>query len=214
MAIALPAIGKVSINQGEKIALPFGPEKENFSKTNLTSCSEIGFAPSTRRLLEDCKTTRGKFLLAIREAKVALPTGQGWEAAIATKRENADIRDLMRIYYRFECHNIYIHVVEAGFHTGTHWIREKRAALANKLFHDFPERFKDHKSASKSLNWVDQGCRYHEWTGMFSKTPDLGYLIALPSDVCHSAYDVLPPLLQLILTVNPTDTHLDAPKSK
>ncbi|KAK2612062.1 hypothetical protein QQS21_001911 [Conoideocrella luteorostrata] len=157
-------------------------------KTGLANCNQLKFAPSTERLLKDCRSDRGEFLRAIEEAKAALPTGHGWLAAIATKKENSDIRDLMRIYHRFECHNIYSHVVEAGFHTGTHWIREMRTALANKLCQGFPERFQNIKTANKCLNWVDQGCRYHEWTGILGETSDLGYLIALPSDVPHSAY--------------------------
>ncbi|KAF5136397.1 hypothetical protein E5D57_000158 [Metarhizium anisopliae] len=93
----------------------------------------------------------------------------------------------MRIYHRFECHNIYSHVVEAGFHTGTHWIRDMRTVLVNKLCKDFPERFQNQKTANKCLNWVDQGCRYREWTDLLSETSDLGYLLALPADVPHSA---------------------------
>lgn len=162
-------------------------DDEPVSKTHLASCNEIGFSPTTEKLLEECKTNNAKFLSAIRQAKAVFPTGHGWEAAIATKKENSDIRDLMRIYHRFECHNIYLHVVEAGFHTGAHWIREMRSELARKLCRDFPGRFPNHKVANKCLNWVDQGCRYHEWTEMLSKTSDLGYLIALPSNVPHSA---------------------------
>ncbi|OQD87319.1 hypothetical protein PENANT_c006G05563 [Penicillium antarcticum] len=184
----LPAQGPILSHQEEAVALSVGVGDFSFSKTTLTTCSEIKLTPSTKQLLEKCKTDRSEFLRAIREAKAAFPTGQGWEAAIATKRENADIRDLMRIYHRFECYNIYVHVVEAGFHTGTHWIRDMRAVLIKRLCNEFPERFCDAKTANKSLNWVDQGCRYHEWTRTFSETPDLGYLIALPSDVSHSAY--------------------------
>ncbi|KAJ5219196.1 uncharacterized protein N7498_001295 [Penicillium cinerascens] len=149
----------------------------------------LEFSPSTRLLLEGCKTDRGRFLREIEEARTALPTGQGWEAAIATKEDNADLRDRMKIYHRFECYNIYKHVVEAGYHTGTHWIRDMRTSLANKLCQDFPQRFPDQKSVKKSLNWVDQGCKYHEWAGQFrSEGTALGYLIALPLDVPHSAY--------------------------
>ncbi|KAJ5123313.1 hypothetical protein N7448_009410 [Penicillium atrosanguineum] len=149
----------------------------------------LTLSPSTRLLLESCKTDRGKFLREIEEARTALPTGQGWEAAIATKEDNADLRDRMKVYHRFECYNIYKHVVEAGYHTGTHWIRDMRTALANKLCQDFPQRFPDQKAVNKSLNWVDQGCKYHEWAGQFrSEGIALGYLIALPLDVPHSAY--------------------------
>ncbi|KAJ6140272.1 hypothetical protein N7471_006758 [Penicillium samsonianum] len=178
----------VDSHQAEATAPHNGTDDDTFGKTGLATCSEIKFAPSTKRLLEACKTNCGEFLRAISEAKAAFPTGQGWEAAIATKKENADIRDLMRIYHRFECYNIYRHVVEAGYHTGTHWIREMRAVLANKLCRDFPGRFQNQKTANKCLNWVDQGCSYHEWTEILSETPNLGYLIALPSDVSHSAY--------------------------
>lgn len=178
----------VDSHQAEATAPHNGTDDDTFGKTGLATCSEIKFAPSTKRLLEACKTNCGEFLRAISEAKAAFPTGQGWEAAIATKKENADIRDLMRIYHRFECYNIYRHVVEAGYHTGTHWIREMRAVLANKLCRDFPARFQNQKTANKCLNWVDQGCSYHEWTEILSETPNLGYLIALPSDVSHSAY--------------------------
>lgn len=114
------------------------------------------------------------FLRAIRGNKATFSTGQGWEAAIAKKKENADIRDLMKIYHRFGCHNIYMHIMEAGCHTGTHWIRDMRATLANKLYQDFPERFQNQKTANKSLNWVDQGCKYQEWAGSSVKHPILG----------------------------------------
>lgn len=161
------------------------------SKTQLVSCSDLNFAPSTQRLLEECKANPGEFLRAIREARATFPTGQGWKAAIASKKENADMRELMRIYHRFECYNIYSHVVEAGFHTGSHWIREMRADLARKLCQEFPERFQSHDAANKCLNWVDQGCKYHGWANMFGEPSNLGYLIALPSAVPHSAYDPL-----------------------
>lgn len=189
-----PDTGIVSQHQDETTPLQFGTDDEACSKRSLATCDDIEFSPNTKRLLESCKTDLGGFLHAIRKAKVCLPTGQGWEAAIATKKENVDIRDLMKIYHRFECHNIYRHVVEAEFHTGTHWIRDMRAALTNKLCQEFPERFPDQKAANKCLNWVDQGCRYQEWAGMFSETTDLGYLIALPSDVSHSAFVPLLPL--------------------
>ncbi|QLI69463.1 uncharacterized protein G6M90_00g056100 [Metarhizium brunneum] len=175
-------------HQAETTTLHAGADGDTFVRTDLATCNEIKFAASTKQLLENCRTDRGEFLRAIREAKAALPTGHGWEAAIATKKENADIRDMMRIYHRFECHNIYSHVVEAGFHTGTHWIREMRTVLVNKLCKDFPERFQNQKTANKCLNWVDQGCRYREWTDLLSETSDLGYLLALPADVPHSAY--------------------------
>ncbi|KAJ5564675.1 hypothetical protein N7513_000917 [Penicillium frequentans] len=175
-------------------------DDEAFSKTSLATCDDITFSPNTKKLLESCKTNLGGFLQAIREAKVSLPTGQGWEAAIATKKENVDIRDLMKIYHRFECHNIYRHVVEAELHTGTHWIRDMRTALANKLCQDFPERFQDQKAANKCLNWVDQGCRYQEWAEMFNEKTDLGYLIALPSDVSHSAFVSLLPLPENVVS--------------
>ena len=181
-AEASPAAGLVSLHQADT------SDDVVFRRENLAICDEINFAPSTQRLLEACKANRGRFLLAIGEAKAAFPNGQGWEAAIATKKENADIRDLIKIYHRFECHNIYKHVVEAGYHTGTHWIRDMRALLTNKLCQDFPERFQNQKAANKSLNWVDQGCKYQEWAGMFSEKPDFGFLIALPSDVSHSTY--------------------------
>ncbi|KHN97575.1 uncharacterized protein MAM_04590 [Metarhizium album ARSEF 1941] len=175
-------------HQASATTLHVGADDDAFCRTGLATCNEIKLSPSTKRLLEDCKNDCGQFLRAIKEAKAALPTGHGWEAAIATKKENADIRDLMRIYHRFECHNIYSHVVEAGFHTGTHWIREMRTVLVNKLCRDFPDRFQNQKMANKCLNWVDQGCRYREWTEMLSETSNLGYLIALPAEVPHSAY--------------------------
>lgn len=161
---------------------------DSCSNARLFTCSEIKFTPSTERLLEKCKTNPAEFLHAIKEAKVVFPTGQGWEAALVTKKENNDLRDLMRIYHRFECYNIYKHVVDAGFHTGTHWVRDRRSELTQKLCQDFPERFQNEKAASKCLNWVDQGCRYHEWTEMFGETADLGYIIALPSEMPNSAY--------------------------
>lgn len=147
------------------------------------------FPRNTRLLLESCKTDRGRFLREIREAKATLPTGHGWEAAIATKEDNADLRDRMKIYHRFEWYNIYKHVVGAGYHTGTHWVRDMRTALVNKLCHDFPWRFHDQRAVNKSLNWVDQGCKYHEWASYFHRgETNLGYLIELPLDVPHSAY--------------------------
>ena len=218
IATAIPAAGLVALHEVDADALHAGSDDDTLSKEGLAMCGEIKFAPTTKRLLEDCKRNRGQFLRAIREAKVAFPTGQGWEAAIATKKENADIRDLMKIYHRFECHNIYSHVVGAGYHTGTHWIRDMRAILANKLYQDFPERFPNQKTANKSLNWVDQGCKYQEWAGMFCETPDLGYLIALPSEVSHSAYVPLnskyrpQPATQSQMDI--ADTRPDAPKSK
>ncbi|KAJ5117104.1 hypothetical protein N7476_006382 [Penicillium atrosanguineum] len=176
-----PATSTTLPTAGETTTLHVSTEDDTFGT--------LKFAPMMKRLFQDCKTDRGEFLRAIREAKAAFPTGQGWEAAIATKEENADMRDRMKIYHRFECYNIYWHVVEAGFHTGTYWIRDMRTALANKLCQDFPKRFQNQKTANKCLNWVDQGCKYHEWAGLFSsRTTDLGYLIALPLDVPHSAY--------------------------
>ncbi|XWW96073.1 hypothetical protein V2A60_004043 [Cordyceps javanica] len=164
-------------------------ESEACTRITFASCTEIKFKPSTLELLKKCKYHPEEFLYAIREAKAVLPTGQGWEAAIATKKENADVRDLMKIYHRFECHNIYKHVVEAGFHTGEHWIRNMRTTLIEKLCRDIPERFHDAKTANKCLNWVDQGCKFQEWAQALSgKETDLGYLIALPSDIPHSAY--------------------------
>ncbi|KAG2002774.1 hypothetical protein GB937_009540 [Aspergillus fischeri] len=176
-----PAITPTPPATGPPTPLHVAAEDDTFST--------ITFSPRIRRLLEDCKTDRGGFLRAIGEAKAAFPTGQGWEAAIATKEDNADMRDCMKIYHRFECYNIYRHVVEAGFHTGTHWIRDLRTALANKLCQEFPQRFHNQKAANKSLNWVDHGCKYREWADNFRNNPtDLGYLIALPIDVPHSAY--------------------------
>ncbi|RMZ38903.1 hypothetical protein AFCA_006165 [Aspergillus flavus] len=146
-------------------------------------------SPSMKLLLESCRTDRGVFLREIGKSRAVLPTGQGWEAAIAAKVDNADLRDRMKIYHRFECYNIYQHVVEAGYHTGTYWIRDMRTNLAKKLCEKFPQRFRDQQAANKSLNWVDQGCKYHEWAGQFKRgITDLGYLIALPLDVPHSAY--------------------------
>ena len=119
---------------------------------------------------------------------MTLPTGQGWEAAIAIKKDNTDMRDRTKIYHRFECYNIYKHVVEAGYHSGTHWIRDMRTALAKKLRQEFPLRFPDQKAVNKSLNWVDQGCKYHEWADQFrSEGVALGHLIALPLNVPHSS---------------------------
>jgi hypothetical protein len=187
-AATLVTPGAVAAYQEEPIALSGAADDFTFGKVGLSTCSGIKLTPSTRQLLEKCKTNRGEFLRAIKDARAAFPTGQGWEAAIATKQENADIRDLMRIYHRFECYNIYTHVVEAGFHTGAHWIRDMRAVLVKRLSDEFPDRFCDGKTANRCLNWVDQGCRYHEWTKMFSGIPDLGYLIALPSEISHSAY--------------------------
>lgn len=161
---------------------------DSSGNTRLSTCIEIKLTPSTERLLENCKTDPAEFLRAIRAAKVVLPAGQGWEAAIATKKDNTDIRDLLRIYHRFECYNLYSHVVEAGFHTGTHWVRDRRSELIKSLCHDFPGRFQNERAANKCLNWVDHGCKYYEWTKMFSDPENLGYLIALPSELPHSSY--------------------------
>ncbi|KAF4449892.1 hypothetical protein F53441_6897 [Fusarium austroafricanum] len=183
-----PIIGTLAVNPSDTTALPFGFDDGVLGKTRLATCNEIGFTPTLRWLLEACKTDRSVFLRKVEESKAALPNGQGWRAAIAIKQENADMRDLLSIYHRFECYNIYRHVVEAGYHTGEHWIRDKRRELAQKLCDDFPERFQDTKAANKCLNWVDQGCRYHEWTKMFSEVSELGFLIALPSEIPRSAY--------------------------
>ncbi|OAA52943.1 agmatinase precursor [Cordyceps fumosorosea ARSEF 2679] len=93
----------------------------------------VQFAPDTEKLLRDCKLNPAEFFRSVQAAKVALPTGQGWEAAIATKKHNADSRDVLRVLHRFECYNIYRHVVEAGLHTGEHWIRESRLELVKTL---------------------------------------------------------------------------------
>ncbi|KAH6869171.1 hypothetical protein B0T10DRAFT_523911 [Thelonectria olida] len=189
-AAALPALAMhaLTVHPSDVTALYSGFDDDALGKTQLAACSDIAFAPGMKWLLEDCKTNRGVFLRRVKESKAALPTGQGWKAAIATKKENADMRDLLKIYHRFECYNIYRHVVEAGFHTGEHWVRDRRAELAKKLCDDFPERFQSLKAANKCLNWVDQGCRYYEWTKMFSEVSELGFLIALPSEVPRSAY--------------------------
>ncbi|KAJ5809929.1 uncharacterized protein N7503_002147 [Penicillium pulvis] len=211
---ALPASSLVLSRQGEVTPIHLMTDDEAFSKSSLATCDDITFSPNTKRLLESCKTNLGGFLQAIKEAKVSLPTGQGWEAAIATKKENVDIRDLLKIYHRFECHNIYRHVVEAEYHTGTHWIRDMRTSLANKLCRDFPERFQDQKAANKCLNWVDQGCRYQEWAEMFKEKTDLGYLIALPSDVSHSAFVPFLSLPENMVSRRLPGTHQDAQKIK
>lgn len=171
-ATSLPAAGLV--------AFPL-PQTEisdsSLTRTTLATCGELRFAPTTRKLLEDCKINRGNFLHAIKDANVVFPNNQGWQAALATKKDNADIRDLMKIYHRFECYNIYRHVVEAGYHTGSCWIRDMRASLIDSLCRNFPRRFNDQKTANRCLNWVDQGCKYHEWVQMLGETSDLGYLI-------------------------------------
>ncbi|KAG4433956.1 hypothetical protein IFR05_010569 [Cadophora sp. M221] len=165
------------------------PTPRQIEAENGDPIGTLIFSPSTRFLLESCKTDRGRFLREIEDAKTSLPTGQGWEAAIATKKENADLRECIKIYHRFECYNIYKHVVAAGYHTGTHWIRDMKPALADKLCQEFPQRFPDQKTVNKSLNWVDQGCKYNEWTCQFKgEGTALGHLIALPLDVPHSAY--------------------------
>ncbi|KAM3425862.1 hypothetical protein NHJ13734_009861, partial [Beauveria thailandica] len=151
-------IGSPQLLEAATIAtLDDGIESEACTKTTFASCTEIKFKPTTLQLLQKCKHQPGEFLQVIGESTAVLPTGQGWEAAIAGKKENADVRDLMKVYHRFECHNIYKHVVEAGFHTGEHWIRNMRTVLIEKLCRDFPERFHDAKTANKCLNWVDQG---------------------------------------------------------
>lgn len=171
-----------SLTTRETTPLQDGTDNDSFFRTpNLSQ--------SMKLLLESCRTDRGAFLREIGKARAVLPTGQGWEAAIAAKVDNADLRDRMKIYHRFECYNIYKHVVEAGYHTGTNWIRDMRTELARRLCENFPQRFRDQQAANKSLNWVDQGCKYHEWAGQFKTgITDLGYLIALPLDVPHSAY--------------------------
>lgn len=184
----LPSLSMVPSYQRDTNAVQDWADHDSCGSSRLSACVEIKFNPSTKRLLENCKTNPAQFLDAIREAKVVFPNGQGWEAALAIKKENNDIRDLMRIYHRFECYNIYSHVVEAGFHTGTHWVRDRRSDLIKQLCQDFPDRFQNQKAANKCLNWVDQGCKYHEWSKIFGQAEDLGYLIALPSDMPHSAY--------------------------
>ncbi|KAL4733397.1 Pyruvate/Phosphoenolpyruvate kinase-like domain-containing protein [Aspergillus similis] len=97
------------------------------------------------------------------------------------------MRDRIKVYHRFECYNIYTHVVEAGYHTGTHWIRDLRTALAIKLCQGFPQRFPSQKTANKSLNWVDQSYKFNDWASQFgNEATALGYLIALALDVPHS----------------------------
>jgi len=175
---------------GECTQSPSPPETGAAADTTLQHTSEHGtlkFSATTEALLQVCMQDPSAFLRAVEDGKVSLPTGQGWEAAIATKRNNADLRELTRIFHRFECYNIYKHVVEAGHHTGSHWIRDMRPLLAAKLCHDFPGSFVDQKAANKCLNWVDQGCRYREWAERLSRQDvELGYLIALPCDVPHS----------------------------
>ncbi|KAF5614823.1 hypothetical protein F25303_14004 [Fusarium sp. NRRL 25303] len=165
-----PVLNTLTVNPSDTIAFP---DNDNaLSKTRLATCSELSFTPTLRQLLETCKTDKSLFLRRIVESKASLPNGQGWRAAIAIKQENADMRDLLK----------------AGFHTGEHWIRDKRLELAKRLCDDFPERFHDTKAANKCLNWVDQGCRYHEWTKMFTQVSGLGILIALPPEIPRSAY--------------------------
>lgn len=188
----LPPLSIVSSYQRDTNALQVCADHDGCGSSRLSACADIKLTPSTKRLLENCKTNPAQFIDAIKAAEVAFPNGQGWEAALATKKENTDIRDLMRIYHRFECYNIYSHVVEAGYHTGTHWVRERRSELIEKLCQDFPDRFQNQKAANKCLNWVDQGCKYHEWSKLFSETEDLGYLVALPSNMPHSAYALTP----------------------
>ncbi|KAF5664253.1 hypothetical protein FHETE_7135 [Fusarium heterosporum] len=161
---------------------------DTLEKTRLTACNDVTFTPTLRQLLEDCKNDRGLFLRKVEESQAALPNGQGWQAAIAIKQDNADMRDLLSVYHRFECYNIYRHVVEAGYHTGEHWIRDRRQELTKRLCDDFPKRFQNTKAANKCLNWVDQGCKYHEWTKMFGESQELGFLVALPSEIPRSAY--------------------------
>jgi hypothetical protein len=154
---------------------------------HLSEHGTLKFSAMADALLQACMQDPSAFLRAVEDGKVSLPNGQGWEAAIATKRNNADLRELTRIFHRFECYNIYKHVVDAGYHTGSHWIRDMRPILAAKLSHDFPNSFVDQKAANKCLSWVDQGCRYREWAkGLSDSEVDLGYLIALPCDVPHS----------------------------
>lgn len=205
-----PVLNTLAVNPSDTIAFP---DNDNaLSKTRLATCSELSFTPTLRQLLETCKTDKSLFLRRIVESKASLPNGQGWRAAIAIKQENADMRDLLSIYHRFECYNIYRHVAEAGFHTGEHWIRDKRLELAKRLCDDFPERFHDTKAANKCLNWVDQGCRYHEWTKMFTQVSGLGILIALPPEIPRSAY--VQRSFGQLLCLTLTGTHRDAPKSK
>ena len=175
---------------GQCTHLPLLPGTIAASTTTMQHTSEYGtlkFSATTEALLRACMQDPSAFLRAVEDGKVSLPNGQGWEAAIATKRNNADLRELTRIFHRFECYNIYKHVVDAGYHTGSHWIRDMRPLLAAKLSHDFPSSFVDQKAANKCLNWVDQGCRYREWAERLSDSEvELGYLVALPCDVPHS----------------------------
>jgi hypothetical protein len=176
---------------GERTQLPLLPGASAIgSGTTMQHTSEhstLKFSATTEALLQVCMQDPSAFLTAVEDGKVSLPNGKGWEAAIATKRNNADLRELTRIFHRFECYNIYKHVVDAGYHTGSHWIRDLRPLLAAKLSHDFPSSFVDQKAANKCLNWVDQGCRYREWAERLSDPEvELGYLIALPCDVPHS----------------------------
>ncbi|KAL6815037.1 hypothetical protein J3E69DRAFT_358887 [Trichoderma sp. SZMC 28015] len=159
-AAKLPTLAIATPYQRDGAAVQNWADHNSCGSSRLSTCVEIKLTPSTERLLENCKTDPTQFLRAIKEAKVALPNGQGWEAALATKKENTDIRDLLRIYHRFECFNIYSHVVEAGYHTGMHWVRDGRSSLIEKLCEDFPNRFQNQKAANKCLNCIDQGCKY------------------------------------------------------
>ncbi|KAL7790522.1 hypothetical protein V8C43DRAFT_315880 [Trichoderma afarasin] len=159
-AAKLPTLAIATPYQRDGAAVQNWADHNSCGSSRLSSCVEIKLTPSTERLLENCKTDPTQFLRAIKEAKIALPNGQGWEAALATKKENTDIRDLLRIYHRFECFNIYSHVVEAGYHTSMHWVRDGRSSLIKKLCEDFPSRFQSQKAANKCLNCVDQGCKY------------------------------------------------------
>lgn len=186
--LAPPILGELTVHPSDTTGHSPTSSDDAVDKTRLASCNDVAFTPTLRQLLEDCKTDRGLFLRKVEESQAALPNGQGWQAAIATKQDNADMRDLLSIYHRFECYNIYRHVVDAGYHTGEHWIRDKRQELTKKLCDDFPERFENAKAANKCLNWVDQGCKYHEWTKAFGEEQELGFLVALPSEIPRSSY--------------------------
>lgn len=190
--LSAPVLNTPTSGPSNTVALSLAPNEDTLDRTRLAACTEITFSSNLLRVLQNCKTDRDLFLRKVEESKASLPNGRGWKAAIATKQENADMRDLLSIYHRFECYNIYRHVVEAGYHTGEHWIRDRRQELAKKLCDDFPERFQTLKAANKCLNWVDQGCKYHEWTKIFTQISDLGFLIALPSEIPRSAYVPIP----------------------
>ncbi|KAL4728737.1 hypothetical protein ACLX1H_003136 [Fusarium chlamydosporum] len=94
-----PVLNTPTSGPSNTVALSLAPNEDTLDRTRLAACTEITFSSNLRRVLQNCKTDRDLFLRKVEESKASLPNGRGWKAAIATKQENADMRDLLSIYH-------------------------------------------------------------------------------------------------------------------